>query len=126
MARSFDPNRCCGDYAARQVRSLDELVALADEKGAVFWKALGTVNQGCVFALTGNASKAVQMITSGIIALRSTGATVFLPVSLHSLARAYAELGQFDDAWRCINEAMTRDRNNQREMVRGRGQSHRR
>ena len=23
------------------------------------------------------------------------------------LARAYAELGQFDDAWRCIGEAMT-------------------
>ena len=23
------------------------------------------------------------------------------------LAKAYAELGQFDDAWRCIGEAMT-------------------
>ena len=26
---------------------------------------------------------------------------------LSYLARAYAELGQFDDAWRCIGEAMT-------------------
>ena len=26
---------------------------------------------------------------------------------LSNLARAYAELGQFDDAWRCIDEAMT-------------------
>ena len=30
-------------------------------------------------------------------------AMVYLP----SLAKAYAELGQFDDAWRCIGEAMT-------------------
>ena len=29
------------------------------------------------------------------------------PLYLPYLARAYAELGQFDDAWRCISEAMT-------------------
>ena len=32
--------------------------------------------RGCVLALTGKASDAVQMITSGIAACRSTGATV--------------------------------------------------
>ena len=30
-----------------------------------------------------------------------------MPLYLSYLARAYAELGQFDDAWRCIGEAMT-------------------
>ena len=30
-----------------------------------------------------------------------------LPLYLPCLARAHAELGQFDDAWRCIGEAMT-------------------
>ena len=30
----------CGNYAAANAQ-LDELVALADEKGAVFWKAFG-------------------------------------------------------------------------------------
>ena len=84
-----------------------KLVALADEKGALFWKALGMLKQGCLFALTGKASDAVQMITSGITALRSTGATLWMPLYLSYLARAYAELGQFDDAWRCIGEAMT-------------------
>ena len=63
--------------------------------------------KGCVLALTGKASDAVQMITSGITALRSTGATLLMPLYLSYLARAYAELGQFDDAWRCIGEAMT-------------------
>ena len=96
----------CGNYAAANAQS-DELVALADEKGALFWKACGMVSQGCVLALTGKASDAVQMITSGITALRSTGATLWMPLYLSYLARAYAELGQFDDAWRCIGEAMT-------------------
>jgi hypothetical protein len=30
-----------------------------------------------------------------------------LPWYLSFLARAYAKIGQFDDAWRCIDEAMT-------------------
>ena len=60
-----------------------------------------------LLALTGKASDAVQMITSGITAFRSTGATLFVPLYLSNLARAHAELGQFDDAWRCIGEAMT-------------------
>ena len=36
----------CGNYAAANAQ-VDELVALADEKGALFWKALGMMNQGC-------------------------------------------------------------------------------
>ena len=59
-----------------------------------------------MLALTGKASDAVHMITSGLAAWRSTGATVWMPLYLSYLARAYAELGQFDDAWRCIDEAM--------------------
>ena len=96
----------CRSYAAANLQA-DELVALADEKGALFWKALGLMHQGCVLALTGKAADAVQMYTSAITAYRSTGATVLLPLNLSLLARAYAELGQFDDAWRCIGEAMT-------------------
>jgi predicted ATPase len=80
---------------------------LADEKGAALWKALGTMEKGCVLALSGKASEAIQMITSGITIYRSTGSRVYLPIFLSLLSRAHAELGQFDDAWRCISEAMT-------------------
>ena len=31
---------------------------------------------------------------------------MWVPLYLSNLARAYAELGQFDDAWRCIGEAI--------------------
>jgi predicted ATPase len=63
--------------------------------------------QGALLALTGKASVAVQKITSGVTAQRSTGATVLIPSYLSFLARAYADLGRFDDAWRYIDEAMT-------------------
>ena len=95
-----------GNYATANAQ-LDEVVALADEKGALFWKALGTLWRGWLFALTGRASDAAQMIASGIAALRSTGSTVLMPLYLACLAKAHAELGQFNDAWRCIGEAMT-------------------
>src|SRR5215472_12905396 len=44
---------------------------------------------------------------SGMPAWRSTGARLFVPLYLSYLTRAYTDLGQFDDAWRCIEEAMT-------------------
>ena len=47
------------------------------------------------------------MITSGLTAHQSMGVTLNEPFFLSSLAHAHAELGQFDDAWRCISEAMT-------------------
>ena len=96
----------CGNYAAANAQ-VAELIAVAEEKGALFWKAFGMLHQGGLFALTGKATEAVQMITSGLAALRSTGALVWVPWYLSYLAKAYAELGQFDDAWRCIGEAMT-------------------
>jgi predicted ATPase len=96
----------CGNYATANAQ-LDEVVALADEKGALYWKALGIALQGWVLALSGKASDAVHVIASGITALRSTGATIFVPLYLSHLTRAYAELGQVDDAWRCIGEAIT-------------------
>jgi predicted ATPase len=58
-------------------------------------------------ALLGNASDAVQKIASAINAYRSMGSTLNLPEYLVHLANAHAQLGQIDDAWRCIGEAMT-------------------
>jgi class 3 adenylate cyclase/predicted ATPase len=98
------PHVMCGKYAT--ARSLvDELTALAGQKGAIIWKAWAKLSHGRMFALMGDTSNAVETINSGIQALRSTGATTFLPVFLLDLARANAELGLLDDAWRCIDEA---------------------
>ena len=96
----------CGDYATTRAL-LDELIALADEKGSPFWRADGQMLQGSLLALTGKPSDAVPLITTALAAWRSTGATLFVPVHLSCWARAYSELGKFDDAWRCIGEAVT-------------------
>jgi predicted ATPase len=98
--------RLCGQYAAASAL-MDELVALAGEKGSVYWKAFGTLTRGDVFALTGKASVAAQMLTTGLSAVRSTGGTLYIPSYSASLANAYADLGHFDDAWRSIDEALT-------------------
>jgi predicted ATPase len=95
----------CGNYSTANEQVV-ELVSSAEEKSAQFWKALGLSVQGCLLVLAGRPVDAIQMITSSITALRSTGARLWLPLHLPYLARAYAEVGQFDDARRCIDEAI--------------------
>ncbi len=95
----------CGNYAATAEQA-QELVALAEEKNTPFWKALGMMDQGCTLALTGRASDATEMLISGMAAFRATGAKAWIPLYLPYLARSHAERGQFEEAWRCIGEAM--------------------
>jgi class 3 adenylate cyclase/predicted ATPase len=95
----------CGSYAIANAQ-LDEVITLANDKGAVFWKVGGILVQGCLFATTGKPSDAVRAITSGLSSWHATGTTVWIPTFLSFLARAYAELGQFGNASRCIREAI--------------------
>ena len=94
------------NYAAAKRKS-DELVAVAADKGAVFWKVIGTMAQGWVFALTGKASDATDLLTSGLDAFRSTGSTLWMPLHMSCLAIAHRDLKRLDEAWDCIGEAMT-------------------
>ena len=104
LSRAATSYTFCGNYAAAHAQ-LDELIALADERGHE-GKHLEPHMRGRLFALTGKASDAVRAITSGITSLRSTGATLYEPWHLWHLAMAYAELGQPDDARRCIDDAI--------------------
>jgi predicted ATPase len=94
----------CGNYTEANALS-SELVSLADEKTSLFWKAVGMCLLGTVATMTGEAANAVQMLTSGLSAYRSTGATLHIPYYLACLANSYAELGELDNAWSCIGEA---------------------
>jgi predicted ATPase len=86
---------------------VDEGVALADEKGASYWKAIGMLNKALHSTMTAKTGYAAHKMAACITAYRSTGATFLIPTYLLFLARAYAEVGLFDDAWRCIEEAVT-------------------
>ena len=96
----------CRRYPAA-TNQLDELVALADEKGSLYWKALGMLLRGCVLAGTGKAAECVSVITTWLSARRSTGSTSFIPFWSSHLAMAHAQLGEFSEAMRCIAEATT-------------------
>jgi class 3 adenylate cyclase/predicted ATPase len=93
-----------GDHAAAQARA-DELVALAESKGSLYWKSYGMMLHGRLLAQSGRAADAVSVATAASATMRSTGATAYAPWYLTYLAKAHAKLGQFDDAWRCIAEA---------------------
>jgi predicted ATPase len=95
-----------GSYSAANAR-LDENRVLANEKGAALWKSFGMLSQGCALALTGKSLDAVQTITAGLAEFRATGSTFWTPLFVSYLAKAYAELRQFDDAWRSIDEVIT-------------------
>jgi predicted ATPase len=97
-------NMQLGYYAAAS-KHADEMLIFATEKGVGFWKAFGLLDQSVASALRGNSSDAVQKIASAINAYRTMGSTVLLPQYLVYLASTYAQLGQIDDAWRCIEEA---------------------
>jgi predicted ATPase len=99
------PYALCGNRAAAAADA-QEGVALAEEKGSPFWKALGVTNQGSALALAGRASDAIEMLISGITGYQTTGGTNIVLLFLSHLARAHAEVGQFEEAWSCIREAM--------------------
>ena len=111
-----------GDYAAANADA-DELTVLAEEKDASLWKASGLLWRGCLLTMTGKASDEILAITTGLAALRSTGSTMWVPLILTFLARAHSALGESDEAWRCIGEAMTAVETTKERWCGERGQS---
>jgi predicted ATPase len=97
---------CNALHSIAQAQS-DEQIALAEERGSVYWKTSGMLRRTGVLALAGKAPDAVSIFTAAISVWRSIGSTIYLPVWLSLLARAYGELGQFDDALSHIGEAIT-------------------
>ena len=95
----------CGDFTTSNTLT-EQLVALAEEKGALQWKISGMANRGRHFFQTGKPSEAVQTLTAAIAAYQSAGTTLFVGRLLTFLSYAYAELGQFESAWRSIGEAI--------------------
>jgi predicted ATPase len=96
----------CGDYDTANAQ-VGELIALADRTGSLFWRRAAATRQGVLFAMTGKAVHAVEMITSAVAEHRSGGVKLSMPSALSMLARAHAEMGQHEKAWHSIGEAIT-------------------
>ena len=85
----------------------NEVVAVAEKKGAALWKALGTALKGSAAALDGEATEALRILPSGLDASQKTGAAWLVPLFLSHLAWAYSQTDRFDDARRYIAQAIT-------------------
>ena len=96
----------CGNYAEAN-KLLDEIVALTNEKGAFYFKALAMMFQGCLFAATGKALDAVRMMVPAIASVRSTGSTYGCRYIWCHLPTPMPKSANSHDARRCIDEAMT-------------------
>ncbi len=96
---AFNPRR---HIAAAQAQ---ELTALADEKDAMFWKALGRMDQGCVLGPASLGRSPYDHLRDHRLVVN--GINTKHPGVFTTFGDAYAGLGQFDDARRCIGEAMT-------------------
>ena len=95
-----------GNYTAANTQT-DEMIAVAEEKGASFLKVIGISVRGCALAMNGQASDAVETMAVEMTGLQSMGASLYTTLWLSYLTRAYAELGKFDAAAGCISKAMT-------------------
>jgi predicted ATPase len=105
LAHVTIPSTFRGDYTAAAAQSR-ELLLIAEEKNTPHWKALGLLNEGCLSTFMGKASEAVRFSVAGITAARTMGSIAWHPLWFSYLARAYADLGQFDEARRFIGEAI--------------------
>jgi predicted ATPase/class 3 adenylate cyclase len=99
-------NVFCGNFATARAE-LAEGIALSSERSAIFWKAQATATLGVLSALMGNATDAVNMIYDGLAMWRSTEGTARVPFYMSYLAKAHAMLGRFDEAQRCVDQAIS-------------------
>ena len=94
----------CGNYPVALAQN-NELIALADKAHSVFYKRVGTQNRLLGLALR---EKTIELdVLASAMAAIPRAETLFRPFMLSQLAGAYSELGQSDDAWRCIEQSMT-------------------
>lgn len=82
------------------------VVALSEELGLPYWRALGGTLQGWAMAREGNARGGIVAIQRGRKALRDTGAALVEPWNLASLADAHRCAGELGSALGLLRESL--------------------
>jgi class 3 adenylate cyclase/predicted ATPase len=94
-----------GDIAAPDER-IDELVAVATERGFPYWRAQGLMFRGWLKVKNGDVAEGMSLLRGGAIAYRATGAALFVPHYLALLARACEAAGQIEEALTRVDDAL--------------------
>ena len=122
---------CFVDWAARSREELlaraDALVAVSDEHGFSYNRALGTVYRGWALTGSGQILEGIALLRAGVADYRRTGAVIFVPYLLTLLADAENKADQRDEGLGHLAEAErlmaeTEDRWAAAELYRVRGE----
>jgi tetratricopeptide (TPR) repeat protein len=119
-------NFLCGRFAIAEARA-EELTALSQKHGLLYWRAAGQLCLGWVVAVTDRGNEAVKLISSSLSEFASSRTTLFSQSSLMWLARAYASCGRFAEAEEGISRAVnsieeTNERWDEAEILRTAGE----
>jgi predicted ATPase len=94
-----------GDSAAPDER-IDELVAIATEKGFPIAYAFGTIHCGWAKLNNGEVAEGIWLLRGGLSAYRTTGATLWMPYHIGLLAMTCEMAGQIEEARTLSDEAL--------------------
>jgi predicted ATPase len=95
----------CRDYQVAMERS-QAAVALASTQGFTQWAAQGTILQGALLAMQGDAQQGIVQIQKALQDYESTGARLLRPYFLALLAAVYNQAGQAEAGCYVIDEAL--------------------
>ena len=107
-------------------RTTDALIAVSDEHGFPYNRAVGTVFRGWALAGSGQTREGIALLRAGVAAFRATGAVTEVPFFLTLLAEAEGRaqerdegLGHLADAERLIAETEAQFAEAELHRVRG-------
>jgi predicted ATPase len=115
--------------AAEVEAAAEEELAIGIDQGFALWHALGLLHKGAATLLKGQITEAVPQLVKGLSAFRATGAGIRVPGYLGILADAYTQTGNFEDARKTLDDALSVvDKNDNRtheaELHRLKGELH--
>jgi class 3 adenylate cyclase/predicted ATPase len=94
-----------GDNAALDQRA-GELIAVANEQGFPYWRAVGTAFRGWAMVKTGDWAQGISLLRGGSAAYRATGSEAWTPHIIALLAEAREIAGQIEESLILMNEAL--------------------
>jgi predicted ATPase/DNA-binding winged helix-turn-helix (wHTH) protein len=95
----------CRDVQAAQEWAMAAM-ALCTAQGFALYLARGTILQGWAMAAQGQGAAGLAQMRQGLVAYQATGAAVFRPYYLASLAEAYGQVGQAGEGLALLGEAL--------------------
>ncbi len=98
-------HQCRREAAASRERA-EALIALCNEQGFALFLAWGTIIHGWALVEQGQVEEGIAQMHQGLTAHRATGAAMNDTLFLALLSEAYGKVGQTEEAWNMLTEAL--------------------